>query len=141
MTVESLNRPESVLEMVQCLCVETSDKYVSKPSEFWRLKWIKESLAKGKKLSIKEGKDDLEEVDEDDDDTAVDEVDFEGLGTGLRPVERMKHAPKGSEDLKHFLHMLETTLLEKVKDHTPLPKSRKDKEFNDLFTELQKESK
>eukprot|EP00957_Ditylum_brightwellii_P102945 7846020-Ditylum_brightwellii.AAC.1 len=53
----------------------------------------------------------------------------------------MKHAPKGSEDLERFLHRLETTLLEKVKDHTPPPKSRKDKEFNDLFTELQKESK
>eukprot|EP00957_Ditylum_brightwellii_P046996 3568373-Ditylum_brightwellii.AAC.1 len=56
-------------------------------------------------------------------------------------VERMKHTLKGLEDLERFLQRLETTLLEKVKDHTALPKSRKDKEFNDLFTELQKESK
>eukprot|EP00957_Ditylum_brightwellii_P034523 2617615-Ditylum_brightwellii.AAC.1 len=53
----------------------------------------------------------------------------------------MKCVPKGLEDLKRFLHRLETTLLEKVKDHTPLSKSRKDKEFSDLFIELQKESK
>eukprot|EP00957_Ditylum_brightwellii_P113335 8642332-Ditylum_brightwellii.AAC.1 len=44
--------------------------------EFWCLKRIKESLAKEKKLSIEEGKDGLEEVDEDDNDTAVDEADF-----------------------------------------------------------------
>eukprot|EP00957_Ditylum_brightwellii_P087759 6682722-Ditylum_brightwellii.AAC.1 len=81
--------------------------------EFWHLKWIKESLAKGKKLSIEESKDDLEEVEDDDDDTAVDEANFEGLGTGLRPVEKLKRAPKGSEDLERFLHRLETTLLEK----------------------------
>eukprot|EP00957_Ditylum_brightwellii_P173889 13238268-Ditylum_brightwellii.AAC.1 len=134
MTAESPNCPDSVPETVQHLCVETLDKYVSEPS-------IKELLAKGKRLSIEEGKDDLDEVDEDDDDTIIDEANFEGLGTGLRPVERMKHALKGLEDLECFLHRLETTLLEKVKDHTPLPKSRKDKEFNDLFTELQKESK
>eukprot|EP00957_Ditylum_brightwellii_P112203 8554566-Ditylum_brightwellii.AAC.1 len=63
------------------------------------------------------------------------------MGTGLRPVEKVKWAPKGSEDLECFLHRLETTLLEKVKDHTPRPKSRKDKEFDDLFNELRKESK
>ena len=160
MTVDQPNRPELLLETVQRLCVETLDKYVSKPSvsqitknllqalkifknsicwkEFWRLNWIKESLAKGKKLSIEEGKDDLEEVDENDSDTAANESDFEGLGMGLRLVERMKHALKGSEDLEHFLHRLETTLLEKIKDHTPPPKSRKDKEFDELFKELQK---
>eukprot|EP00957_Ditylum_brightwellii_P176524 13443432-Ditylum_brightwellii.AAC.1 len=93
------------------------------------------------KLSIKEGKDDLEEAEEDDKDTAVNIANFEGLGTGLRPVEKVTQAPKGSEDLEHFLHRLETTLLEKVKEHTPLPKLRKDKEFDDLFNELRKESK
>eukprot|EP00957_Ditylum_brightwellii_P125960 9602849-Ditylum_brightwellii.AAC.1 len=91
------------------------DKYVSKPSvsqmtenllqalkrfknsvcwkEFWRLKQIKESLAKGKNLSIEEGKDALEEEDEDDNDTTIIEADSEGLGMGLRPVEKIKHAP------------------------------------------------
>eukprot|EP00957_Ditylum_brightwellii_P159392 12133225-Ditylum_brightwellii.AAC.1 len=106
MTTESSNRRDSVPETVQRLCVETLDKYVSEPS-------IKESLAKGKKLSIKEGKDDLEEVEEEDDDTAIDDTDFEGLGTGLRLVEKVKQAPKGSKDLERFLHRLETTLLEK----------------------------
>eukprot|EP00957_Ditylum_brightwellii_P106045 8088811-Ditylum_brightwellii.AAC.1 len=146
MTAESPNRPFSVPEMVHRLFVETSDKYVSKPNvsqitenllealkrfknsvhwkEFWCLKWIKESLAKGKKLSIEEGKDDSEEVEEDDDNTAVDDANFQGLETGLRLVEKVKRAPKGSEDLECFLHRMETTLLEKVKDHTPPPKSR-----------------
>eukprot|EP00957_Ditylum_brightwellii_P176949 13478538-Ditylum_brightwellii.AAC.1 len=49
--------------------------------ELLRLKQIKESLAKGKKLCIEKGKDDLEEVGEDDDDTAINEANFEGLGT------------------------------------------------------------
>eukprot|EP00957_Ditylum_brightwellii_P052098 3951384-Ditylum_brightwellii.AAC.1 len=71
----------------------------------------KELLAKGKKLSIEEGKDDLEEVDEDNNDTTIDEANFEGLGMVLRPVERMKCTPKGSEDLERFLNRLETTLL------------------------------
>eukprot|EP00957_Ditylum_brightwellii_P087789 6685586-Ditylum_brightwellii.AAC.1 len=61
---------------------------------------MKELLATGKKLSNEEGKDDLDEMEEDDKNTAVDEVDFEGLRTGLRLEERMKHAPKGLEDLK-----------------------------------------
>eukprot|EP00957_Ditylum_brightwellii_P076357 5803107-Ditylum_brightwellii.AAC.1 len=39
------------------------------------------------------------------------------------------------------MNALETTLLEKFKDHTPPPKSRKDKEFENLFNELRKESK
>eukprot|EP00957_Ditylum_brightwellii_P152577 11613870-Ditylum_brightwellii.AAC.1 len=116
MTTESLNHPESVPEMVQHLCVGTLDKYVSKPSvshitenllqalkrfknsihwkEFWHLKWIKESRAKCKKLSIKESKDDLEEVKDNDSDTAIKEANFESLGTDLRPVEKLKHAPK-----------------------------------------------
>eukprot|EP00957_Ditylum_brightwellii_P190580 14507595-Ditylum_brightwellii.AAC.1 len=81
--------------------------------EFWHLKRLKELLAKGNKLSNKEGKDDLEEDGEDDDSTAVDGTDFEGLGTGLRSVEKVKRALKESEDLKCFLHRLETTLLEK----------------------------
>eukprot|EP00957_Ditylum_brightwellii_P101094 7704721-Ditylum_brightwellii.AAC.1 len=88
------------------------------------------------KLNTKEGKDNLDEAEEDDDDTANDEAEFEGLGTGLRPVEKMKRAPKGSEDLERSLHRLETTLLEKVKDHIPPPMSRKDKEFDDLFHQL-----
>eukprot|EP00957_Ditylum_brightwellii_P137889 10513143-Ditylum_brightwellii.AAC.1 len=68
MSAESLNRPDSVLEMVQHLCVEMLDKYVSETTvsqitenllqalkrfknsvcwkEFWRLKQIKELLAK-----------------------------------------------------------------------------------------------
>eukprot|EP00957_Ditylum_brightwellii_P166192 12651929-Ditylum_brightwellii.AAC.1 len=52
----------------------------------------------------------------------------------------MKRAPKGSEDLECFLHRLETSLLEKVKDHITPPNSRKDKELDDLFHQLQKES-
>eukprot|EP00957_Ditylum_brightwellii_P113262 8636483-Ditylum_brightwellii.AAC.1 len=155
MTAELSNCPESIPETAQCLCVETSDKYVSKPSanqitenilqalkrfknsvywkEFWCLKWMKESLAKGKKLNNEEGKDGLDEAEDDDKDTAINKADFEGLGTGLRLVKRMKHAPKGLNDLEHFLHRLETTLLEKVKDHTPPPKSRKGKDFNIFF--------
>eukprot|EP00957_Ditylum_brightwellii_P171004 13017750-Ditylum_brightwellii.AAC.1 len=43
-----------------------------------------ELLAKGKKLSNEEGKDDLDEVEDDDKDTAINKADFEGLGTGLR---------------------------------------------------------
>eukprot|EP00957_Ditylum_brightwellii_P195265 14875880-Ditylum_brightwellii.AAC.1 len=102
---------------------------------------IKELLAKGKKLSNEEGKDILDEAEDNDSNTAAVNADSEGLGTGLRLVERLKHALKGLEDLERFLHRLEITLLEKVKDHTPLPKSEKDKNFNDLFVRLQKESK
>eukprot|EP00957_Ditylum_brightwellii_P002687 207187-Ditylum_brightwellii.AAC.1 len=135
MTTESPNRLELVPETVQRLCVETSDKYVSEPSvsqitesllqalkrfknsvrwkEFWHLKCLKEPLAKGNKLSNKEGRDDLEEDDEDGDSTAINITNVKGLGTGLRLVEKVKRDPKGSEDLKRFLHRLETTLLEK----------------------------
>eukprot|EP00957_Ditylum_brightwellii_P082346 6261782-Ditylum_brightwellii.AAC.1 len=74
---------------------------------------MKESFAKGKKLSNEEGKGDLDEAEDNDKDTTVNKSDFEGLGTGLRLVERMKHVSKGSEDLEHFLHGLETTLLKK----------------------------
>eukprot|EP00957_Ditylum_brightwellii_P072991 5546586-Ditylum_brightwellii.AAC.1 len=102
---------------------------------------MKESLAKGKKLSNKEGKDNLEEVEEEDNDTTATDTNFEGLGTGLRLVEKTKQATKGSKDLECFLHRLETTLLEKVKDHTPPPTLIKDKEFDDLFNQLRKESK
>eukprot|EP00957_Ditylum_brightwellii_P196345 14959709-Ditylum_brightwellii.AAC.1 len=52
----------------------------------------------------------------------------------------MKRAPKGSEDLERFLLRLETSLLEKFKDHIPPPKLRKDKEFDDLFHQLRKDS-
>eukprot|EP00957_Ditylum_brightwellii_P060583 4600366-Ditylum_brightwellii.AAC.1 len=101
---------------------------------------MKESLAKGKKLSNEKSKDVLNEAEEEDDDTATNKADSEALGTGLRLVERLKCALKGLEELEHFLHRLETTLLEKPKDRTPLPKSEKDKYFNNLFVELQKES-
>eukprot|EP00957_Ditylum_brightwellii_P149959 11421198-Ditylum_brightwellii.AAC.1 len=102
---------------------------------------MKELLAKGKKLSNEEGKDDLDEVEDNDKDTAINEAYFDGMGTVLRPAERLKHAMNGLEDLECFLHRLETTLLEKVKDHTPPPKSEKVKDFNNLFVKLQKESK
>eukprot|EP00957_Ditylum_brightwellii_P062840 4768004-Ditylum_brightwellii.AAC.1 len=62
---------------------------------------------------FEESKDNSDEAEEDDDDTAANEAGVQGLGTGLRPVEKMKQAPKGSKDLERFLHMLETTLLEK----------------------------
>eukprot|EP00957_Ditylum_brightwellii_P077809 5912900-Ditylum_brightwellii.AAC.1 len=129
-----------IFSLLYDICIQTKCKLDNR-KPLTGIKKVKELLAKGKKLSNEEGKDDLDEVEDDDEDTAVDEADFKGLGTGLRPVERMKCAPKGSEDLKHFLHRLETTLLEKVKYHTPPPKSRKDKEFNNLFVQLQKESK
>eukprot|EP00957_Ditylum_brightwellii_P092527 7046439-Ditylum_brightwellii.AAC.2 len=61
---------------------------------------MKELLAKGKKLSNEEGKDYLDKVEDGDKDISIKGANFEGLGTGLRPVERMKHAPKGLEDLK-----------------------------------------
>eukprot|EP00957_Ditylum_brightwellii_P145099 11051347-Ditylum_brightwellii.AAC.1 len=139
------------------------DKFVSKPSlsqitenllqalkqfrnsvcwkEFWYLKRIKELLAKTKKLFEEKGKDILDEAEDNDNETAADEADFEGLGTGLRLVERLKYDLKGLEDLEHFFHRLETTLLEKVKDNTLSPKLEKDKNFNDLFVKLQKETK
>eukprot|EP00957_Ditylum_brightwellii_P095959 7310946-Ditylum_brightwellii.AAC.1 len=103
MTAEQPNCPDSIPEMVHRICVETSDKYVSEPivsqitenllqglkqfknsirwKEFWHLNWLKELLAKGKKLSIKEGKDDLDKAEEDDEDTAADKTEFKGLGT------------------------------------------------------------
>eukprot|EP00957_Ditylum_brightwellii_P152367 11599556-Ditylum_brightwellii.AAC.1 len=102
---------------------------------------MKESLAKGNKLSNEEGKDDSEEDNEDGESTTVDDANFEGLGTSLRLVEKVKRAQKGSEDLERFLHRLETTLLEKVKDHTLPPKLGNDKEFDDLPNKLRKESK
>eukprot|EP00957_Ditylum_brightwellii_P163693 12463214-Ditylum_brightwellii.AAC.1 len=74
---------------------------------------LQESLATGKKLSIEEGKDNSDKAEGDDKNTATDEAECEGLETCLRPVKKMKRAPKGSEDLERFLHRLETTLLEK----------------------------
>ena len=47
-----------------------------------------------------------------------DETQSSGLGTNLKPVERIKNAPRGSEGLELFLRETERTLLEMAFDST-----------------------
>ena len=66
-------------------------------------------------------------------------VNHAGLGTGLKPENTKKFAPKGSDNLEKFLHRLEATLIEQLLKSNPPTPSKKAIGFRELFKDLHKE--
>eukprot|EP00957_Ditylum_brightwellii_P144050 10976257-Ditylum_brightwellii.AAC.1 len=66
-------------------------------------------------------------------------VNHAGLGTGLKPENAKKFAPKGSDNLEKFLHRLEATLIKQLLKSNPPTPSKKATGFRKLFKDLRDE--
>ena len=137
---------------VQSQCGETSDKFIPEPTkdqitedlllglkrfknaarwkEFWRNQKIRQLEQENQQCDQNDSK--LES-------TSKMKVTHAGLGTGLKPENAEKVAPKGSDNLEKFLRRLETTLIEQLlKSNPPIP-SEKAIGFRELFNDLRNE--
>eukprot|EP00957_Ditylum_brightwellii_P104276 7942865-Ditylum_brightwellii.AAC.1 len=68
-----------------------------------------------------------------------DEMELEGLCTGLSRKESMKQVPCGLTNLEKIFHHLESMMLEKAKEYKTPNFCSKDKAFLKLHNQLQKE--
>eukprot|EP00957_Ditylum_brightwellii_P188137 14322586-Ditylum_brightwellii.AAC.1 len=97
-------------------------------------------------MGKKEGKVEINDVNNisimsEDSSSREEEMELEGLCTGLSRKESTKQAPSGSANLEKIFHCLESTLLEKARQYKAPNFCSKDKAFLKLHNQLQKEKK